>query len=252
MGNVRELESRQERVIFLNQEFHPFEGQKRISHEILQVPSYKTNILLTCTPLEIPIEIAIWQIQPSKPYSENEVLRFPNWVTPFEPKEGYSISIEDYSIEERVRKLKLAYKSLENNALYFSERPFLLGIFSEEGKLSRHKVTTPAPWGRGGHIFPKDTPLKRLKMQIKANGCYFETTLDTYDFISGSFHNSTGFYPMDGGPLPKDFNLDYSPVDHEGVSLAFSDDPEKLASIKMKFVLAKDPNESEVKTKRSL
>lgn len=235
--NTGEQLLKQERIITLGQTFHPFdpkyteekmyEGLGVVDHSFKPI---RTIIDLDLGAFKLPLEIMIF---------EHPELRVASIITPFDPSEegGYAITNADFNLEERKQKAK----QLDD---YFVDDSTLLGMgietFDPSGKLSSFLD----PETLNNSMPGLSSKLKKLKVQVKAGSGSYEAKGQEISSFSDDPDNGIAFlyyYPLDTGPLPtaKRSRL------KEGFDLVFPNDPKKLASIEMKFVLAKNPNEQD-------
>ena len=219
MENTKDLEPKQERIISLNQEFHPFDPTYTEEKKIYRnsPPRILTNIILDLGAFKLSLKIDA---------DPEDDLPKTNTITPFNPDDGYMITNEDFDLEKRKQKKVPLIDPVTGFAevIDFLKNPFCLNIDTPGYDLER-----------SGSVSPELLSiLERLKVQVSVGQGNFESRYFVHELLF--FDN---FYPHDTGPLPEDMDSGLE----EGFNLALPNDPEKLATIRMKFVLAEDPPE---------
>lgn len=237
MEDNKELSPKEEKIITLNQSFRPFDPQespviKRKGGSLPPHHTFSTELLLECENLKIPIDIFLY---PSKSPINNT-------ITAFEPEAGYVITNEDFDPQQRAIKREKIDRFL---TVDFKKYPMILTIEKSEYSLNKYKLNEKE---KMGHHFSKEMLeiLKHLRAQVSIGSGRFEAKIwqTALDLGKVKFLH---FYPTDFGPL-QGFNWPTISGEGTGFSLALPDDPEKLATIKMKFVLAQDtPEEAAAK-----
>lgn len=184
--------------------------------------------------------------------------------TPFTPGEGYQVDNEDWKLETRAKK----YRQMSSRLLVDEKlAPLNLNLTAHEFTLQKAGLALPTRRRVGPFylvtIKPEFLPvLKRLRVQVFFPGSSPEIGPDNPDYYHPSSFESMPwklalglgaiefrpFYPLDIGPLPHtedNYSIPY------GCSIMLPDDPEKLKSIKARFILLPEPAHEEEYSQRN-
>jgi len=223
MDNIPEREqSKSERVISLGEKFQPFDPR------YLTKNRFDSSIILNMgNRFKIPFKIDAIFI-----YEENYR---GNVLLPFGPEEeSYPINSEDFDYDMRLKKLERMSEELDK----FIDRDknpidFLLNARDYElNKLGLNEK-------HGAEYLPSLEMLdlfKGLRFILDAPKARLEARPNSHFLKEGDVNFMT-FYPVDSGPLADTPRYE----DREGgLVLSLPSDPEKLAQIWAKFVLAEE------------
>lgn len=160
-------------------------------------------------------------------------------ITPFDPELGYVITAEDLNLESRKKKIdrEMGRKKISTLCIIHPQRTLDL-------------TTRPNVIGKDGirhyNSLPENFPtLSLLRFQVSFPDVYLESRY-CHDKSGGSFDR---FYPHDTGELP-DVGLLiglYNQATY-GHRLILPNDPNKLAQIKGRFVLAREGSVADLMT----
>ncbi len=209
-----EQESLSERIVSLGQEFLMFDPRftKGEFNERLSVEQFKGGkISLDTTGVLSQVQFSLNSF-PSR--TDKRVS-----ITPFDREIGYTITEEDFKLEDRLIK----HESI-NGKIDDRRAPLHLEIgVTEAGKIRLPQEILSAA--------------KELKVQLQfPNGLMFEAQPDELWLSNGEIAFRS-FYPLDTGPLPYDRKRNLWMT--EGLYLFVPSDKELLGQIKVKIVKRK-------------
>lgn len=219
MDSITETEQpKPERIVKLGEEFQPFdpsyvtvEVDKNITDN---VNKFRSLIQLDLGDKKIPFMI----------YTSPSLVSWGKSITPFNTELGYQIDSQDLNLEDRTQKYKRLMGKMTEK-MYYQEAPLYLEIESEVQISEARDLDL----------------LSRLRAYFLFPGSRVEGKPEESLSKSPRIHINN-FYPIETGPLPENKRL-WRILD-EGFFLFLPSDPEKLAQIRARFVLApEEPNE---------
>lgn len=221
INEVREDRPKQERIIALNQEFHPFDphevtkfnykGSTINGKDLSLIDGFASDILLTIEDdLKIPIRISA-DLTVSPAVDSNVVLDHQEL--------GYHIDSGDLSVKTRREKIKQLRK--EMGQLDYTKVPLSLVAEGTENLRGLSKEALGI--------------LKRLRMIVYFPDSRYEgkPLENPYGLLSPIRFND--FYPLDTGPLPSEVGLM-----SDSFSIHMPSDINQLQKIKTRFVLVEE------------
>lgn len=167
--NTSEQGPKQEQVVSLNKEFHPF------TEEGIQED---TSILLELGDCKLPVKISLLHTFPE--------LAKVDVITPLDPKEGYQITLDDY-IDAKYREDKVSEMNWSDQKVDPSKAYYTLSVKSD---LRENPDISPET----------KKMLERLRIQIKGVDNLYEARPDQSS-LEQSYLGLRFFYLQPKGPL---------------------------------------------------
>ena len=249
MDNIPEREQpKPERVIQLNQEFHPFDPKYTVDRKPYfprspQSQSIESSIQLNLEGANFPLRIE------ASNYSNPLFNHWGQVMTPFDPELGYQIDYDDLNLATRREKINRLGAPKLFETIDPKKAPYLFEMFTIGKHLN--EVGLNKKRGVDKFEFPKDTKdlLRKLRLHVFFPKLKFEGKISEYDIENG-WINFSHFYPADSGPLAEGKYEDIGDEEwftQESLFLFLPSDPEKLAQIRARFVLVEEEPRGESK-----